>query len=78
MTSKFNVTHQFADDTQIYLELDQRNANSIIRELEKTIIEFGQFKPWVTNNKLKLTPNKTEFILISDERKQTCSGKFLY
>ena len=34
--SKFNVTHHpYADDTQIYLELDSRTFNSNMTELSK-------------------------------------------
>ena len=63
--SKFNVTHHyFADDTQIYLELDSRNFNSSITELINCL---ERVQAWMGNNKLKLNPDKTEFIVIGDD-----------
>ena len=57
--------HLYADDTQIYLELDSRNLDSSTIELanclEAVQAEMG-------NNKLKLNPNKTEFIVIGDDK----------
>ena len=55
--SKINVTHHlYADDTQIYLELDFRNFNSSITELTNCL---EAIRAWMRNNKLK-----TEFIVI--------------
>ena len=64
--SKFNVTqHLYADDTQIYLELDSRNFNSSITELTNYL---EAVQAWMRNNKLKLNPDKTEFIVIGDNQ----------
>ena len=64
--SKFNVTHHlYADDTQIYLELDSRNFDSSITELTNCL-KVVQAR--MGNNKLKLNPNKTEFIVIGDDQ----------
>ena len=50
--SKFNVTHHlYADDTQIYLELDSRNFDSSITELTNCL---EAVQAWMGNNKLKL------------------------
>ena len=49
--SKFNVTnHLYADDTQIYLELDSRNFDSSITELTNCLEDI---QTWMENNKLK-------------------------
>ena len=64
--SKFDVTHHlYADDTQIYLELDSRNLYSSITELTNCL---EAVQVWVGNNKLKLNPDKTEFIVIGDDQ----------
>ena len=64
--SKFNVTHHlYADDTQIYLELDSRNFDSSITELTNCL---EAVQAWMGNNKLKLNPDKTEFIVIGDDQ----------
>ena len=64
--SKFNVTHHlYADDTQIYLELDSKNFDSSITELINCL---ETVQAWMGNNKLKLNPDKTEFIVIGDDQ----------
>ena len=64
--SKFNVTHHlYADDTQIYLELDSRNFDSSITELTNCL-EVVQ--AWMENNKLQLNPDKTDFTVIGDDQ----------
>ena len=64
--SKFNVTHHLhADDTQIYLELDSRNFDSSTTELANC---FEAIQAWMGNNKLKLNPDKMEFIVIGDDQ----------
>ena len=64
--SKFNVTHHlYADDTQIYLELDSRNFDSSITELTNCL---EAVQDWMQNNKLKLNPDKMEFIVIGDDQ----------
>ena len=64
--AKFNVTHHlYADDTQIYLELDCRNFDSSVTELTNCL---EAVLAWMGNNKLKLNPDKTEFIVIGDDQ----------
>ena len=64
--SKFNVTHHlYEDDTQIYLELDSSNFDSSITELTNCL---EAIQAWMGNNKLKLNPDKTEFIVIGDDQ----------
>ena len=57
--------HLYADDTQIYLELDSRNFDSSITELTNC---FDAVQAWMGNNNLKLNPDKTEFIVIGDDQ----------
>ena len=59
--SKFNVTHHLhADDTQIYSAVDSRNFNSSI-ECLKSVQE------WIDGVKLKLNPEKNEFMIIGQK-----------
>ena len=63
--SKFNVTHHlYADDTQIYLAVDSRNFDSIMEELTKCLKSVQE---WMDGVKLKLNPEKTEFIIIGQK-----------
>ena len=72
--SKFNVTnHLYADDTQIYLELDSRNFDSSITELANCL---EAVQAWMGNNKLKLNPDKTEFIVIGDQLRSSLKSSF--
>ena len=57
--------HLYADDTQIYLELDSRNFDSSINELANCL---EVIQAWMGNNKLKLNRDKTEFIVIGDDK----------
>ena len=64
--SKFTVTyHLYADDTQIYMELDSRNFDFSTTE-RANCLEAVQTK--MGNKKLKLNPDKTEFIVIGDDK----------
>ena len=63
--SKFNVTHHlYADDTQIYLAVDSRNFDSSIEELTECLKSVQE---WMVGVKLKLNPEKTEFIIIGQK-----------
>ena len=64
--SNFNVTHHlYADDTQIYLALDHRNFDSSFAELTECLTYVQN---WMVGVKLKLNPEKTEFIIIGDRQ----------
>ena len=63
--SKFNVTHHlYADDTQIYLAVDSRNFDSSMEELTDCLKSVQE---WMDGVKLKLNPEKTEFIIIGQK-----------
>ena len=64
--SNFNVTHHlYADDTQIYVALDDRNFDSSFAELTECLTCVQN---WMAGVKLKLNPKKTEFIIIGDRQ----------
>ena len=63
--SKFNVTHHlYADDTQNYLAVDSRNLDSSMEELTECVKSVQQ---WMDGVKLKLNPEKNEFIIIGQK-----------
>ena len=55
------ITHK----KKIYLELDSRNFDSTITELTNCL---EPIQAWMGNNKLKLNPDKTEFIVTDDDQ----------
>ena len=66
--------HLYADDTQIYLELTPTNSSEAIAQLQACLSEV---QSWMASNKLKLNPDKTEFIVFgSDDQRAKFSGLF--
>ena len=55
------ISFQFyADDTQLYLHLTHKNVASVLDKLSHCLEDV---KRWLSTNKLKLIPDKTEFIV---------------
>jgi hypothetical protein len=60
--------HLYADDTQIYLDLTPNTCTSSIEQLQACL---SAVQSWMAENKLKLNPDKTEFIVLGAEKQQT-------
>ena len=59
------ISFQFyADDTQLYVHLTHKNVASVLDKLSHCIEDV---KRWLSTNKLKLNPDKTEFIVFSSK-----------
>ena len=60
--SKFECIkhHLYADDTQIYVAITPKNASHNIPVLQECLVAV---RDWMALNKLKLNPDKTEFIV---------------
>ena len=57
--------HFYADDTQLYITLSSENFSHSIQKLKNCLNDIQNF---MFANKLKLNPDKTEFILIGSQR----------
>ena len=52
--------HCYADDTQVYIHLSQKNSSADFEKLNRCLDDI---KEWMSASKLKLNPDKTEFIV---------------
>ena len=57
--------HFYADDTQLYITLSPDNFSHSIQKLKNCLNDIQNF---MFANKLKLNPDKTEFILIGSQK----------
>ena len=65
ISSYRHIKHQlYADDTQVYVQLSPQNASTVIPELKSCLYAI---QTWMSNNKLKLNPDKTEFIILGSK-----------
>ena len=63
--SQSSINHHFyADDTQLYITLTSTNFSRSIQKLKHCLSDIQNF---MSANKLKLNPEKTEFILIGSK-----------
>jgi hypothetical protein len=60
--------HLYADDTQVYFTITPNNASITIPRLQSCLEDI---QTWMAENKLKLNPDKTEFILIGTKKQQS-------
>ena len=56
--------HFYADDRQVYVHLSQKNASAAFEQLNRCL---NDVKEWMTTSKLKLNPDKTEFIIFEGQ-----------
>ena len=52
--------HFYADDTQLYIHLSPKSTKTAFTQLQQCL---SHVQSWMGSNKLKLNPDKTEFIL---------------
>ena len=57
--------HFYADDSQVYIHLSQKNASAAFDKLNRCLDDV---KEWMSNSKLKLNPDKTKFIIFGLKR----------
>ena len=59
--------HFYADDTQLYVHLSHMNASAAFDKLNRCLQDV---KEWMSAGKLKLNPDKTEFILFGSKKQR--------
>ena len=59
--------HFYADDTQLYVHLSHMNASAAFDKLNRCLQDV---KEWMSASKLKLNPDKTEFILFGSKKQR--------
>jgi hypothetical protein len=57
--------HQYADDTQLYLDFDLDEQEQAVARMEACVHDI---RTWMQQNKLKLNDDKTELIVITSSR----------
>ena len=57
--------HFYADDSQVYVHLSHKNASAAFEQLNRCLDDVKQ---WMSTSKLKLNPDKTEFIIFGSKR----------
>ena len=55
----------YADDSQVYMYLSLQNASVAFEKLNRCLDDV---KEWMSTSKLKLNPDKTEFIIFGSKR----------
>ena len=59
--------HLYAHDSQLYVSFASRNSAVALNGLQS---QLGSVQQWMSTNKLKLNPDKTEFLLIGNEQQR--------
>ncbi len=59
--------HLYADDSQLYLSFSSADSASSLAILQGCLVSVEK---WMSHNKLKLNPGKTEFLLIGHEQQR--------
>ena len=63
----------YADDTQVYVSITPTNAPAMLEILQKCLLSIQE---WMAKNRLKLNPDKTEFITFSNPSKRHSLSNF--
>ena len=59
--------HFYADNSQVYVQLSHKNASGAFEQFNRCLDDA---KEWMSTSKLKLNPDKTEFIIFASKRQR--------
>ena len=66
--------HLYADDSQLYVSFASGDSAAALNDLQSFL---ASVQSWMSTNKMKLNPDKTEFHLIGNERQRSkCLSMF--
>ena len=69
MISEHGIPHHFyADDGQLYVSFVSGDSASALSDLQSCVFSV---QSWMSMNKLKMKPDKSEFLLIENKRQQS-------
>ena len=60
--------HLYADDNQLYISFSSGNSAAALNGIQSCL---ASVQSWMSTNKLKLNPDKTEFLLIGNQRQRS-------
>ena len=60
--------HLYADDSQLYVSFESGDSAAALDDLQSCL---ASVQSWMSTNKLKLNPDKTEFLLIVNKRQRS-------
>ena len=60
--------HLYADDSQLYVSFSSGDSAAVLNGLQSCL---ASVQSWVSTKKLKLNPDKTEFLFIGNERQRS-------
>ena len=61
------IFNLFADDSQVYLPTNPKNAEEQVECFKKIESCISDLSNWMLNNKLKLNDDKTEILLVGSK-----------
>ena len=68
--------HLYADDSQLYVSFASGDSTAALNGLQSCL---ASVRSWMSTNKLKWNPCKTEFLRIGNERQRSkCLSMFFY
>ena len=62
----------YADDTQLYLAFNVRTPASVEEAIHRVVMCIREIRAWMATNKLKFNDDKSEALMICNQRQRSC------